>query len=79
MLKIRDDADLKELEKFGFKLDKNQHIGDSYLLNYEFYLIGVCAKNREIWIEDNNALHIYEKEALDILFDIIQANLVEKI
>ena len=79
MLKIKDNVDLKELEKFGFRnygpgycksiLDK------SYLVN-----IDICITNREIrliaFIEN---VTIGFKDELDYLFDLIQADLVEKV
>ena len=65
-LKIRDDVDLKELEKFGF-------IKYRYNTFYENNKIRVCA-NKHIRI-------IAKGTPYDIcaIFDLIQAGLVEKV
>ena len=69
MLKIKDNVDLKELEKFGFeKNEKGQYIKPNTLIY----------KNRTISGRSRNSgwskLYIaYE------LFDIIKADLVEKV
>lgn len=69
VLRIKSDVDLKELEKFGFKLnDKGQYIKENTLI----------FKNRTISGRSRNLgwskLYIaYE------LFDIIKADLVEKV
>lgn len=68
MLKIKDNVDLKELEKFGFKVDR-------YNLWYEYH-----AKNNfkdSIVIKVENKKIGYGK-SYDTLFDLIQAGLVEK-
>ena len=72
MLKIKDDVDLKELEKFGFKLDNNEW----YTKNNNGFIIYIKPLSRKI------TLKTYEgslRENVDILYDLIQANLVEKI
>ena len=53
MLKIKDNVDVKELEKFGFKPDE-------YDLFYGFY-------------------QTYNGKSYDVLYDLIKANLVEKV
>lgn len=74
MLKIKDNVDLKELEKFGFKYDKNMH---EYEIGYIF--------NGYISIEKNDRLikPIYDEnmwiDIEDLLYDLIKANLVEKV
>lgn len=62
MLKIKDNIDLKELEKFGFELKTD----DFKKLVTEGLTIWVI--DREIWGTN-----------LDLLFDLIQAGLVEKV
>ena len=72
MLKIKDNVDLKELEKFGFDLeqtkDKEDLIWgfDSGLLFYK--------ESKRILIPWNN-----QNFAVDTLYDLIQAGLVEKV
>lgn len=80
MLKIKDNVDLKELEKFGFiysdRLVKNEGmkaVGFSgyYKPNFiENYMYIVNETNRRI------ELPVWE---LDTLYDLIKADLVEKI
>ena len=81
MLKIRDNVDLKELEKYGFKL-----IGDKISKNYikkisdrndynDAYLI--IAPITNILLIETHTDTIRDK--LDILYDLIKADLVEKV
>ncbi len=76
MLKIKDEVELKELEKFGF-LDRDD----------ESYVKKVYLKNDN---DDKNLYVIYKKthiidlarldgELDDTLYDLIKANLVEKV
>ena len=69
MLKIKDNVDLKELEKFGFEKNiKGQYIKPNTLI-YKNRVISGRSRNSG-W----SKLYIaYE------LFDIIQAGLVEKV
>lgn len=77
MLKIKDNVDLKELEKFGIVYHND--IESSYY--------GCCEKNDgfiEFFINNARVISIYAitKKSifdLDILYDLIQANLVEKV
>lgn len=80
MLKIKDNVDLKELEKYGFK-------NVSYK-NY-VYKPKVDIDLNEIWVDgDTKKIHIIDcdsdvgyivDENLDKLFELIQAGLVEKV
>ena len=74
MLKIKDDVDLKELEKFGFKADK-------YDLFYEYHsksnykdTIMLNMKNKRLLFYQT-----YNGKSYDVLYDLIQAGLVEKV
>lgn len=76
MLKIKDDIDLKELEKFGFKplyYGINNIIKYAYRHNtYEF----------SFWIDvDNRKIYLDECYSADlvVLYDLIQADLVEEV
>lgn len=85
-LRIKDNVDLKELEKFGFKRREGFENSFHYyatLTEREFQ------DNDEICIFQNDRL-IYlcfglgfdgltENDELNILFDLIQAGLVEKV
>lgn len=77
MLKIRDDVDLKELEKFGFKpdyyVDSKVYVKEFRKgLSYKEYII-IWFNDREIQIRNNGQI------LLTTLCDLIQAGLVEKV
>lgn len=83
MLKIKDNVDLKKLEKFGFNLIEHLWLGqvpDNY---YHYEGDGII----EINIEENSR-HINiigdgsyncDPDCADVIFDLIQAGLVEKV
>ena len=98
MLKIKDDVDLKELEKFGFKPKYDENTGelkeyykefvDDDIRHYtketiKFYIkkekrffktyYSCCGGTWDIF----NSKYGYE--IIDILYDLIQADLVEKV
>ena len=92
MLRIKDDVDLKELEKFGFKNSKEDtwylvEANDDYD-RFETCIVinpkGMFEKN-EIIFEISDLDNSEEKSDIDIgaridtLYDLIQAGLVEKI
>lgn len=71
MLKIKNNVDLKELEKFGFKDDIGFLQKD---MNYITYYINKDIRAIEMWIFEN------EEVVLDnTLYDLIKAGLVEKV
>lgn len=77
MLKIKDNVDLKELEKFGFK-------DDDYKGKYYYrtkldqpLIIYINKWNRIIYLFSNtNSLETVD--IITVLYDLIQAGLVEK-
>jgi hypothetical protein len=83
MLKIKDNVDLKELEKYGFKLYKCKSI-DNYkwyekIIEYDFnkkvyYYVNIDNRTMEISIYDG-----YDNKLDNTLYDLIKADLVEKI
>jgi len=80
MLKIKDNVDLKELEKFGFKLKYNENNGKPF--NYEKEFIGWNRRSDiTIYIEDRKINCYIEEEMgiIETLYDLIQADLVEKV
>lgn len=92
MLKIRDEVDLKELEKFGFKKQPKPYIGYYICIARGVKILMVCQKegNRQIIIDkwyDNdprahkraNCKYRSDKTVYDVLFDLIKADLVEKV
>ena len=80
MLKIKDDADLKELEKFGFI---ERTLGDSNKILYkpkkterDVIEIEVNIETRELELSQvHDLFHTHE----DTLYDLIQAGLIEKV
>ena len=80
MLKIKDSIDLRELEKFGFtrcepdeyyNADEERNASTKYILWENGYgTIDIDEDTRKIWSISSN---------YDILFDLIQAGLVEKV
>lgn len=84
MLKIKDNVDLKELEKFGFKRNKNDYYrcrrNDYYLNISQGVSISVMSDTRWIMLDTVKVFQrMYEIDYQDILFDLIQAGLVEKV
>lgn len=83
MLKIKDDYDLNNLNKYGFKHEKDNEkiisIWDYWVLklkNTEYY---IETKNRIIDIENENKYNGYLYTLnLDILYDMIQDGIIEK-
>ena len=78
MLKIKDDVDLKELEKYGFEYFINGcgTYGYSLKTSYGFYTI--VEKDKE------NFCKIWERRIpsginLDLLYDLIKDGIVEKV
>lgn len=72
MLKIKDNVDLKELEKFGFKREWNYKTKEFDGLYY-CGSFKVC-KNRHIKPYNGTNQNRY-----DIMFDLIKTDLVEKV
>ena len=80
MLKIKDEIDLKELEKFGFKLYENEK--SQYWFNNRGIEIkgdkvtrkGLC--RRQI---SNPHYFGHDKHTFDVLYDLIRAEMVEKV
>ena len=80
MLKIKDNVDLKELEKFGFVLD-DWHKKDYRFDRYDA-TIYVDKKTRIITMDAAEDYGLKRDESivlLVLLFDLIQAGLVEKV
>lgn len=70
MLKIKETADLKILEKFGFEDCGNYYRIANYIGNYAENGICIHKEDREI--------DFWGKGYLDLLFDLIQEGLVVK-
>ena len=79
MLKIKDNVDLKQLEKFGFK--KYNCFGEHYAIQSKEYctLVSINLENRIIAFRTTDYRLNEMVEISKILYDLIQAGLVEKI
>ena len=84
MLKIKDNVDLKELEKFGLEFYEYEEAG----LKYQSYMLDDDSTQIVVLDEIENIPrgHIYNPEeyaisydAWDKLYDLIKADLVEKV
>ncbi len=75
MLKIKDNVDLKELEKFDYKLSNNEYVKELGLY-YDSDTIFIDIKTREIYLD---TYEFSNKYLLEVIKDLIQADLVEKV
>ena len=74
MLKIREDVDLKELEKYGFKKNSNFPEGWAMIKTYKkgrYY-------QEDIYVWNDRKIQVNAIYILNTLYDLIQADLVEK-
>ena len=82
MLKIKDDVDLKELEKFGFKYKENKRLPYNSTFDWND-MLEVKGNKEQIYIRafDKREITVYSTcgIAIDKLFDLIKADLVEKV
>lgn len=72
MLKIKDNIDLTELEKFGFDKKGAEWLYTKCTSEY----LGV-QDNRYLYIQTDNMFNIAE-ETFEIIYDLIKADMVEK-
>lgn len=86
MLKIKDNVDLKELEKFQFQKENNNTYvllsNKNILPSEKFHIkrkiaMKVSIKSRKLFITRNITCEYDNK--IETLFDLILANLVEKV
>ena len=82
MLKIRDDVDLKELEKFGFMYWENGCGTTGYSKYYVRGNITIIEKDKEFNNKYNDERLIKDRDIIndiDLIYDLIKADLVEKV
>ena len=72
MLKIKDNVDLKELEKYDFELEQTKD-KDDFIWGFDSGLL-FYKDSRVIILSWNN-----QDTALNTLYDLIKADLVEKV
>ena len=73
MLKIKDNVDLKELEKYGFEVEKDYIINEPWA--YIKHSIRIRFRNKKITVKD---AHFGEYD-IDLIYDLIKDGLVEKV
>ena len=81
MLKIKDNIDLKQLKKFGFKFVEVKRYDE---FDY-YYEIEQSGETLTVYVKDKS-IRTYSKgdygytdTIFDVLFDLIQAGIVEKV
>lgn len=88
MLKIKDNIDLKELEKYGFTHNGLEGYYEMYIKTYDEgpYKIWItivasdgCYHTRHIYIQNNYYDCDYDVIVPDVIYDLIKAGLVEKV
>ena len=82
MLKIRDDVDLKELEKYGFEYNEEDSIEEGkwhYWYNDGIYVDVIYEEEpkTERFLSDGGGG--YCNDNLDTIYDLIKDDLVEKV
>jgi hypothetical protein len=76
MLKIKDNVDLKELEKFGFVENDDEYY---YYFENEYYITYLCVDYKGMILTDFVIYESVIEPMVDLLFDLTQAGLVEKV
>jgi hypothetical protein len=80
MLKIKDNVDLKELEKFGFEYKEWYcDYKKFWIKHYRFQYISVKLETKEITLLNKEIWQKNYDESLEKIYDLIQAGLVEKV
>ena len=75
MLKIKDDVDLKELEKYGFK----KYINFRYYFECEEVTVEVDIESRELDLFSTGAVEVQTMSIPNIVYDLIKDGLIEKV
>lgn len=80
MLKIKDEVDLKELEKFGYMYWDKEGALIKYMKFLEYFHIVIYEDRRiDIQLPINSILNKKDIKIETFIDDLIQANLVEKV
>lgn len=79
MLKIKDNVDLKELEKFGFEFKPNVYKEKECYVIYKQDRFGQYYVKLSINIHTRLIRVSASIEVINILYDLIEAGLVEKV
>ena len=78
MLKIKDNVDLKELEKFGL-VPNVWVIGGAYIKEENDVEKQINCVPYQVVVYKDRQIRIYNQSGNEILFDLIQAGFVEKV
>ena len=86
MLKVKNNVDLKELEKYGFANDeiygrkvKIKKMMTKEKWNSEIVEIDLITGQLQIFIDDEYYENYTESDTLDFIYDLIKDGLVEKV
>ena len=84
MLKIKDNVDLKELEKYGFEYNEAKkecfyRIDNSEVLTITINSTSIIHKTIRLYIDDEYCCCWGGKYTFDLLYDLIKDGLVEKV
>lgn len=79
MLKIKDNVDLKELEKFGFCKNATLNYDYRRFLDGELAYRVYVTKNHHYLQIQINRVSLIAGSLQDLLYDLIKADLVEKV
>lgn len=81
MLKIKDDVDLERLRDFGFIVYQCIDDGEYYYCIFNFFIGKDRIIKQDDGINECNAKDEFDldKDELGLLYDLIQAGLVEKV
>ncbi len=83
MLKINDDIDLKELEKFGFECFDELEEETIYIKEIQNGYVKIIIYENDRYIEimgfNDTPRHSFILQNLNILYDLIKADMVEKV
>ena len=74
-LRIKSNVDLKELEKYGFKINSNFPDGWAMVKTYKkgrYY-------QEDIYVWNDRKIQVNAIDILDTLYDLIKTDLVEKV
>ena len=74
MLKIKDNIDLKELEKYGFE----KYINFRYYFECEEVTVEVDIESRELYLFSTGAEEVQTMSIPNVVYDLIKDGLVEK-
>ena len=80
MLKIKENVDLKGLEKYGFEETRHyEYYVKTYMLDNYSIKIYIDEEERQIYIRNNNYDSDFSSELPNVIYDLIRDGLVEKV